>query len=164
MTNPAGRDRDGAGTTAGARLQRVLGSHIGGPFHDDDGRGGLGRWWIFLEVEVQLAERVVARPDLAGWRRERLPDAWVFGRTQWFPIGAAGGRSLESSNASLERLPRGFAERRQLEDVQYSLRLAIVATRRVQDLDAPRCDPRQVGWRPAFIIDRARSMCSSADS
>jgi Uma2 family endonuclease len=46
---------------------------IGGPFDDDDGFGGPGGWWIFVEVDVQLGEDVV-RPDLAGWRRERLPE------------------------------------------------------------------------------------------
>ncbi|MEY4579411.1 MAG: hypothetical protein RL701_4114 [Pseudomonadota bacterium] len=56
------------------KAQRVLGSHIGGPFDDDDGRGGPGGWWIFPEVEVRLSEHVIVRPDLAGWRRERLPN------------------------------------------------------------------------------------------
>jgi Uma2 family endonuclease len=54
-----------------ARVQRVLGGVLGGPFDDDDGRGGPGGWWIFPEVDVRLGEHVV-RPDLAGWRRERL--------------------------------------------------------------------------------------------
>ena len=46
---------------------------IGGPFHDDDGRGGPGGWWIFVEVDVALGPNDIVRPDLAGWRRERLP-------------------------------------------------------------------------------------------
>ena len=29
-----------------------------------------------MQVEVQLAERVVVRPDRAGWRRRRLPNPW----------------------------------------------------------------------------------------
>lgn len=55
------------------RVQRVLGSRIGGPFDDEDGRAGPGGWWIFPEVDVQLPDGDVVRPDLAGWRRERLP-------------------------------------------------------------------------------------------
>jgi Uma2 family endonuclease len=45
---------------------------LGGPFDDDDGHGGPGGWWIFVEVDVQLGPHDVVRPDLAGWRRDRL--------------------------------------------------------------------------------------------
>jgi Uma2 family endonuclease len=57
-----------------ARAQRSLGGFIGGPYDDDDGRGGPGGWWILTEVDVQLTPLTVVRPDLSGWRRERLPD------------------------------------------------------------------------------------------
>jgi Uma2 family endonuclease len=53
--------------------QGALRRFIGGPFHDDDGHGGPGGWWIFVEVDIQLALHDVVRPDLSGWRRERLP-------------------------------------------------------------------------------------------
>lgn len=46
---------------------------LGGPFDDDDGRGGPGGWWIFVEVDVALGPHDIVRPDLVGWRRERLP-------------------------------------------------------------------------------------------
>ena len=59
-----------------ARAQRTLGSLLGKPFDDDDGSGGPGGWWILPEVDVRLAQHVVVRPDLAGWRRARLPDPW----------------------------------------------------------------------------------------
>jgi hypothetical protein len=36
------------------------------------GDGGPGGWWILDEPEPHLAENVVV-PDLAGWRRERMP-------------------------------------------------------------------------------------------
>jgi Uma2 family endonuclease len=55
-----------------SRAQRALGSFVGGPFDDDDGHGGPGGWWIFVEVDIQLAPHDIVRPDLAGWRRERL--------------------------------------------------------------------------------------------
>lgn len=58
------------------RVQRSLGRFIGGPFDDDDGRGGPGGWWILVEVDVELAEHEVVRPDLSGWRRERLTRPW----------------------------------------------------------------------------------------
>lgn len=57
-----------------SRAQRALGSFVGRPFDDDDGFGGPGGWWIFVEVDVQLGPHDVVRPDLAGWRRQRLPD------------------------------------------------------------------------------------------
>lgn len=47
-----------------------LGYAISGPFRY--GRGGPGGWWILDEPEVHLGEDVVV-PDLAGWRRERMP-------------------------------------------------------------------------------------------
>ncbi|WP_133511131.1 Uma2 family endonuclease [Candidatus Thiosymbion oneisti] len=45
---------------------------IGGPY--GKGIGGPGGWWIFPEPEVHFGRDVeVAVPDLAGWRRERMP-------------------------------------------------------------------------------------------
>jgi Uma2 family endonuclease len=40
------------------------------PFQD--GVGGPGGWTILLEPELHLGEDIVV-PDIAGWRRERLP-------------------------------------------------------------------------------------------
>ena len=48
-----------------------LGDELGGPFNK--GRGGPGGWWILDEPECHLSENVLV-PDLAGWRRERLPE------------------------------------------------------------------------------------------
>ncbi len=48
-----------------------LGGELTGPF--DRGRGGQGGWWIIDEPEVHLGEDILV-PDLAGWRRERMPD------------------------------------------------------------------------------------------
>lgn len=50
---------------AASRLGRVL-----GPF--DDTPGGPGGWWILDEPELHFGEHVLV-PDLAGWRRERMP-------------------------------------------------------------------------------------------
>lgn len=41
-----------------------------GPF--DRGRGGPGGWRILAEPELHLGPQIVV-PDIAGWRRERLP-------------------------------------------------------------------------------------------
>ncbi len=49
-----------------------LGDELVGPFQK--GRGGPGGWWIIDEPEVHFARDVeVAVPDLAGWKRERMP-------------------------------------------------------------------------------------------
>ncbi len=43
-----------------------------GPFQR--GRGGPGGWWILPEPELHfLRDTEVDVPDLAGWRRERMP-------------------------------------------------------------------------------------------
>jgi Uma2 family endonuclease len=45
---------------------------VGGPF--GKGRGGPGGWWIIVEPELHFVrDTEVAVPDLAGWRRERMP-------------------------------------------------------------------------------------------
>src|SRR5437867_2969798 len=50
----------------------ALGGQLWGPF--DRGRGGPGGWWILDEPELHFGEDTVV-PDLAGWRRERMPEA-----------------------------------------------------------------------------------------
>ena len=47
-----------------------LGGALHGPF--DKGRGGPGGWRILDEPELHLGRDIVV-PDIAGWRRERLP-------------------------------------------------------------------------------------------
>lgn len=48
----------------------AIGMEIGGPYHR--GRGGPGGWWILDEPELHFGKDVVV-PDVAGWRRERMP-------------------------------------------------------------------------------------------
>ncbi|MBI4704011.1 MAG: Uma2 family endonuclease [Deltaproteobacteria bacterium] len=55
-----------------AQAASVLGSELGGPFHR--GRGGPGGWILLDEPELHLGtEPDIVVPDLAGWRRHRLP-------------------------------------------------------------------------------------------
>ena len=60
-----------------ARASSALGVELGGPF--DRGRGGPGGWWILDEPELHFPDPTspgdedALVPDLAGWRRERLP-------------------------------------------------------------------------------------------
>lgn len=53
-----------------ARAASALGGRIGGPF--DFGDGGPGGWWIIDEPELHLGDDALV-PDLAGWRRDRMP-------------------------------------------------------------------------------------------
>lgn len=53
-----------------SRVTSGLGIELGGPF--DRGRGGPGGWIILDEPELHLGSDVLV-PDLAGWRRERMP-------------------------------------------------------------------------------------------
>ncbi len=53
-----------------ARAAIVLGAELGGPF--DFGRNGPGGWLLLAEPELHFGDDVLV-PDLAGWRRERLP-------------------------------------------------------------------------------------------
>lgn len=50
----------------------VIGEELGPPFKR--GRGGPGGWILLDEPELHLGKRPdVLVPDLAGWRRERMP-------------------------------------------------------------------------------------------
>jgi Uma2 family endonuclease len=63
-----------------ARAYSSLGVRIGGPY--DHGIGGPGGWWILDEPELHLGADVLV-PDLAGWRRERMPH---LPKTPYFPL------------------------------------------------------------------------------
>ena len=59
-----------AGPHAAAELS--LGARISYPFRF--GEGGPGGWWILMEPEIHFIRDIeVVVPDLAGWRRERMP-------------------------------------------------------------------------------------------
>ncbi len=49
----------------------ALGMDLGSPFHR--GKGGPGGWVILDEPELHLLADVLV-PDLAGWRRTRMPE------------------------------------------------------------------------------------------
>ncbi len=56
---------------AHARAASRLGIDIGGPF--DRGKDGPGGWVILDEPELHLHGDILV-PDLAGWRRARMPE------------------------------------------------------------------------------------------
>lgn len=55
-----------------AVAEGAINFRISGPFRF--GEGGPGGWWILTEPEIHLIrDTEVVVPDLAGWKRERLP-------------------------------------------------------------------------------------------
>jgi Uma2 family endonuclease len=59
-------------TTPHALVESGLAMDIGSAYHR--GRGGPGGWWILVEPEIHfIRDTEVLVPDLAGWRRERMP-------------------------------------------------------------------------------------------
>jgi Uma2 family endonuclease len=64
MTKPRARHR---------RTTTRIGSGVGDPF--DMGRGGPGGWWIIAEPGIELPNNTEEiSPDVAGWRRDRMPE------------------------------------------------------------------------------------------
>jgi Uma2 family endonuclease len=53
-----------------AAAATALGEELGPPFKR--GKGGPGGWIILFEPEIHMGADVLV-PDLAGWRRERMP-------------------------------------------------------------------------------------------
>jgi len=59
--------------TPHAHVGSALGSEIWSGFNGPPGSPERpGGWWILFEPELHLAEDVLV-PDIAGWRRDRLP-------------------------------------------------------------------------------------------
>jgi len=68
----AGVAEEKAAPSSGHSLaQNQLGGLIGQSFGRQGG-GRPGGWWILTEADLELGELDLVRPDLAGWRRERL--------------------------------------------------------------------------------------------
>ena len=38
------------------------------------GRGGPGGWWLIQDVDVEFSVHDILRPDISGWKRDRVPD------------------------------------------------------------------------------------------
>jgi Uma2 family endonuclease len=49
----------------------VIGGNLMGPYAH--GHGGPGGWWILDEPGIELPRSPEVAPDVAGWRRERMP-------------------------------------------------------------------------------------------
>ena len=79
----------------------ALGSELGGPFQQ--GRGGPGGWWILDEPELHLGSDVIV-PDLAGWRRSRVPQVPAVAAMTIPPDWIC--EILSPSTEALDRVPK----------------------------------------------------------
>lgn len=95
-THPRPSPRHAAATNS-------LSDELTGPFQK--GRGGPGGWVFFDEPELHFGSDVVV-PDIAGWRRERLP---ALPETPYLEI--APDWVCEVLSASTERRDRGSKRR-----------------------------------------------------
>ena len=74
-------------------------STIEGPFSSGKG-GGPGGWWILVEPELHL-DRNVYVPDLAGWKKGRMPEIPDVDHFEMVPDWIC--EVLSPSNARLDR-------------------------------------------------------------
>ena len=94
---------------AHARGSARLGMILGGPF--DLGVGGPGGWVLLDEPELHLgAGPDIVVPDLAGWRRERVPDGF-WGEDEPAAIALAPDWVCEVLSPRTERTDRGVKRR-----------------------------------------------------
>jgi len=92
-------------------------SDLFGSFSGPPGQSGrIGGWWILAEPELHLGEDVVV-PDLAAWRRERMPRmpsvAYFKLRPDWVceissPSTAALDRDRKLGVYARESIPHGW--------------------------------------------------------
>jgi Uma2 family endonuclease len=77
----------------------MLGADIGIGY-GREGRGGPGGWFILDEPELHIVGQVMV-PDLAGWRRERMPELPTTAAFELVPDWAC--EVLSPSNAARDR-------------------------------------------------------------
>lgn len=96
--------RKAAPTFEHGDAQSALALCLKGPFQRKPGGRFPGGWRIGTDVEVELAPSHVVRPDVVGWRRERVPErpegAPVRVRPDWI------GEVLSPSNQGLDRVTK----------------------------------------------------------
>src|SRR6185437_5844787 len=63
----------GATASQHGRAQVRLARHMG-PFDRRPGGRSPGGWWFTTEADVYFDAANTFRPDVAGWRRERVPE------------------------------------------------------------------------------------------
>jgi len=66
------------------------------------GRGGPGGWWLIPDVDVEFGPHDICRPDIAGWRKERLPqfpgERPIVNRPDWVCEGLSPRTAVRDQN------------------------------------------------------------------
>jgi Uma2 family endonuclease len=62
-----------AATGEHGAAQCKLSAHVA-PFHRRPGGRWPGGWWFAIEVEIYFDSKNTLRPDVVGWRRDRVPE------------------------------------------------------------------------------------------
>ena len=74
------------------------------------GRGGPGGWWFIQDVDVDFGVHDIYRPDIAGWRRERVArfpaTRPVRERPDWLCEGLSPRTALRDQGESVRRTRR----------------------------------------------------------
>ncbi len=65
---------DRGATSSGHGKAQIRLSRYTGPFHCRPGGRWPGGWWFTTEADVYFDAANTFRPDVAGWRRERVPE------------------------------------------------------------------------------------------
>jgi Uma2 family endonuclease len=90
-----------------ARAAGKLGAQLDAPFDGPSAGGSPGGWLFLPEPELHLGSGPdIVVPDLAGWRRERLPDDFFADDAPAF-VSLAPDWVCEVLSPSTERLDRG---------------------------------------------------------
>ncbi|HEV3193905.1 MAG TPA: Uma2 family endonuclease [Polyangiaceae bacterium] len=90
-----------------ATLEGAIGDGLRNPFHR--GRGGPGGWWILQEPGIELPDAPEMAPDLAGWRRERMPSLPATGSLHLVPDWVC--EILSTNRTYDQRIKRPFYAR-----------------------------------------------------
>lgn len=65
----------GAATPGHGAAQAAVGGSLWGPFsRKPGGPNAPGGWWFATDIEVTFGPHQIFRPDVLGWRRERVPE------------------------------------------------------------------------------------------
>lgn len=94
-------------------------------FHRPEGSPTVsGGWWILGQVELELEDDEIIRPDLAGWRRERVPErpqgSAIRARPDWLCHVLARSAASEDAAQRLELFQRSGIPYCWIVDVEHA--------------------------------------------
>jgi Uma2 family endonuclease len=125
-----------------------LGSDIEGPY--GRGRGGPGGWWIVDEPEVHfILDEEVTVPDIAGWRKARMPTPPLGHKIQVVPDWVC--EILSPSSKSVDR------EEKMPLYAHHGVRYAWLVDPDIRALEAYRLEDNK--WTPLGVFRDKDEVC-----